>query len=496
VEGRYIFENPHHQGHGSWQWACPAKGVSPLSYLHPKDGPEDLQPRYEALSYTWGEVGDRGIIVVEPQQSTVDRSPKPRQVQVQENLIVALRHLRDPKTTRTLWIDSLCINQKDEDEKQSQVRRMGDIYRSAYRVIAWLGPEANSSSQAIETLKYIGDQIEYLEGGHLSPSPDAVEHSWHDPKTELPYESQTWDAVYSLFCRGWFDRVWVIQEILLGDSRALMQCGFDNIPFTIFRRAATCIKENHHLSKLEIRLRHLAKITNPWVGLSFDRVLRLGYERKCQNHSDYVYGVLGLAPKKLAIKFRPNYHHSVSQVYTEMTLLYSNHVQRLDILQGACQHGRSLKLPSWVPDLTARLPRRFPCSGQFSAGFSRAHFEAPDALSALGVQCATVTAVSSNLPSEGEAASSTIRLKSYLRELSRHLAFIQRVFSSSMLARLPSYLVYPRPSHPYDSSTFNFQVADIIKKNKNKLLLNCLIPSAPWGILSSCIDLLVLASTS
>jgi hypothetical protein len=78
VEGRYIFENHHHQGHGSWQWACPAKDVSPLSYLHPKDGAEDLQPRYEALSYTWGEVGDRGIIVVEPQQSTVDRSPRYR----------------------------------------------------------------------------------------------------------------------------------------------------------------------------------------------------------------------------------------------------------------------------------------------------------------------------------------------------------------------------------------------------------------------------------
>ena len=411
VEGRYIFENPHNLGRGSWQWACPAKNLSPSSYLYPGDGAEGFQPRYEALSYTWGEVDDRGTIMVEAQQSTVGRSAKGRQLRVGKNLIVALRHLRDPKTTRTLWVDALCINQKDKNEKPGQVRRMRDIYRFAYKVVAWLGLEADSSRHAIQTLKYIGGQVEYLEGGHLCPSPDAVEENWHDPGTELPYESQTWDAVYSLFCRGWFDRVWIIQEILLADSRALIQCGYDTIPFTIFRKAATCIKENHHASKLETRLRYLAKITNPSVGLPFDRVLRLPTQRRCKDPRDYIYGVLGLAPKKLAAKFRPNYSNSVSQVYTEMTLLYSNHIQRLDILQRAYQYGRRLETPSWVPDLTARLPRKFPCSGQFSAGFSRAHFtfEAPVTLSALGVQCTLVTAVSSKLSSEGEAASSTIR---------------------------------------------------------------------------------------
>jgi hypothetical protein len=405
VEGRYIFENPHKLGRGSWQWACPAKDVSPSTYIYPGNGVEGFLPRYEALSYTWGDVDGRGTIAVEAQQSAVS------QLQARENLIAALRHLRDAQTTRTFWIDALCINQNDEIEKRSQIRRMRDIYRSAYQVVAWLGPEANSSHHAIQTLNYIGDQVEYLVGGHLCPSPDAVEENWHDPRTELPYESQTWDAVHSLFCRGWFDRVWIIQEILLADSRALIQCGLHNIPFTIFRRAATCIKENHHASKLETRLRFLAKITNPSAGLSFDRVVRLGSQRLCQNPRDYVYGVLGLAPKKLAAKVQPNYSKSVSQVYTDTTLLYSNHIQRLDILQRAYQYGRNLELPSWVPDLTARLPRKFPCSGQFSAGFSRAHFtfEAPVTLSAMGVQCARVTAVSSKLSSGGEGASSTIR---------------------------------------------------------------------------------------
>ncbi|KAF2806689.1 uncharacterized protein BDZ99DRAFT_393192, partial [Mytilinidion resinicola] len=50
VEGRYIFENPHKLGRGSWQWACPVEDVSPSTYLQPGDGVERSQPRYEALS--------------------------------------------------------------------------------------------------------------------------------------------------------------------------------------------------------------------------------------------------------------------------------------------------------------------------------------------------------------------------------------------------------------------------------------------------------------
>lgn len=37
------------------------------------------------------------------------------------------------------WIDAICINQKDKMEKSKQVRLMESIYRSANRVIVWLG---------------------------------------------------------------------------------------------------------------------------------------------------------------------------------------------------------------------------------------------------------------------------------------------------------------------------------------------------------------------
>ena len=46
--------------------------------------------------------------------------------------------------TRLIWIDSICINQKDEDEKAQQIELMRDIYRNASRVVVWLGDGRNA----------------------------------------------------------------------------------------------------------------------------------------------------------------------------------------------------------------------------------------------------------------------------------------------------------------------------------------------------------------
>lgn len=61
---------------------------------------------YEALSYSWGAEGSVENITVN------DRS-----LDVTKNLADALFFLRDESSTRTLWIDALCINQADLVEK-------------------------------------------------------------------------------------------------------------------------------------------------------------------------------------------------------------------------------------------------------------------------------------------------------------------------------------------------------------------------------------------
>ena len=68
---------------------------------------------YEALSYVWGSISKWERIFI--QDMTVSVTP---------SLAQALRNLRLPDAPRVLWIDSICINQADMVEKNSQVRLM------------------------------------------------------------------------------------------------------------------------------------------------------------------------------------------------------------------------------------------------------------------------------------------------------------------------------------------------------------------------------------
>lgn len=94
---------------------------------------------YEALSYAWGDhVFHERIQVCE----TADTEPIQLLVPLTRNLCEALRHLRS-NVPRVFWIDALCINQSDLEEKRQQVAQMGRIYREAKGVIVWLGEDQN-----------------------------------------------------------------------------------------------------------------------------------------------------------------------------------------------------------------------------------------------------------------------------------------------------------------------------------------------------------------
>src|SRR2546429_478553 len=66
-------------------------------------------PKYEALSYTWGEEADTQTIELNH-----------RRFSVRKNLYDALYHLRNDKKERVIWVDAICINQNDNDERSCQ----------------------------------------------------------------------------------------------------------------------------------------------------------------------------------------------------------------------------------------------------------------------------------------------------------------------------------------------------------------------------------------
>lgn len=64
-----------------------------------------------------------------------------------------------------LWIDSICINQEDVEERNSQVKIMGDIYKNASTVVIWLGASDDYTRIAFGTLKLVYVSLKEEEEG-------------------------------------------------------------------------------------------------------------------------------------------------------------------------------------------------------------------------------------------------------------------------------------------------------------------------------------------
>ncbi|OCK84868.1 hypothetical protein K432DRAFT_85503, partial [Lepidopterella palustris CBS 459.81] len=149
---------------------------------------------YEALSYVWGSEHKPQSIIVDNQN-----------LNVTQNLYVALLHLRDHGCSRTIWVDAICIDQANEREKENQIPLMAEIYAKAHRVVVWLGEAEDDSDRALEAIRLAG------------------ESSARSSNTEL-----TRQAILRLLKRPWFRRIWVLQEMAAA-RHVLIMCGSTEI---------------------------------------------------------------------------------------------------------------------------------------------------------------------------------------------------------------------------------------------------------------------------
>lgn len=159
-------------------------------------------------------------------------SASPKRFYVTPNLENALRHFRDPQETLTLWVDAICIDQKNEVEKSQQVATMAEIYHKAESVILWLGNHDDTSPAAISFVEHILD-IEKLDA-HVT-----AEKSLKD-----------WLAMAQLMRRDWFSRRWVVQELAMA-KQAQLHVGDDSVYWSDFAEAvALFARESPRIANL------------------------------------------------------------------------------------------------------------------------------------------------------------------------------------------------------------------------------------------------------
>lgn len=103
------------------------------------------QPEFTTLSYVWDAEHSVG--------STISSHPHGIDLPITDSCFQALRHIRKQAGAVTIWVDSICINQADDAEKESQIPLMQQIYSCASVGYIWLGEGSPELYAAIDELE-------------------------------------------------------------------------------------------------------------------------------------------------------------------------------------------------------------------------------------------------------------------------------------------------------------------------------------------------------
>jgi hypothetical protein len=339
--------------------------------------------QFEALSYTWGAKEDPKSLIL------VNGHP----FYVGPNLHSMLHARSMIFGERLVWVDAICINQYDEDEKAVQLNLMGDIYQKSKRTISWLGDSFDTPL----AVKMIREIVERWEMFDQSPDEVFATYLW---KTRHP----EWRALSRLVRNRYFSRLWVFQEIMLGNDFQFY-VGGHYLSFDYMNKALSALGRGGENTENLLRGRLLfypgagglqlgdegnphAENPGPLTGIwqywslvclrrsyGADYTLSLGYllsksaaSLNASDARDKVCGMLGVADGPAAAEMRNKVKHkkSLEEVWKEVAIahfqLSKEHIQPtatedapLLLSHAGIGFGdRSELLPSWVPDWNAK----------------------------------------------------------------------------------------------------------------------------------------------
>lgn len=333
-------------------------------------------PAYTALSYTWGLPGSSD----DPQPETFTKVERVYPVICDGQLLLATWNLRSAlrwirnsletlenakiryplpqafwsanvfNNTKYLWIDALCINQKDIAERTQQVRLMRDIYTKAASTVVWLGESDADTSAALPLLCRLYG---------ICQLPVAVRRA--QGMLKVPGTPAEIKAVAKLLTRSWFYRTWTIQEIVLS-KQAFALLSNTQIPIQVFEECVSIslrVKDflivdmsivTWRLNDISEFRRLAARGRLP----SFVSTITACADQSCSDPRDKIYGLLGLIAEFLTesggLLIEPDYNKTVAEVYFDITKFIVERRQDLASLNLAWHNAVDFHLPSWCPN--------------------------------------------------------------------------------------------------------------------------------------------------
>ncbi|KAL2144629.1 hypothetical protein VTI28DRAFT_8840 [Corynascus sepedonium] len=318
---------------------------------------------FAALSYVWGSPRDRRNILLNGEVTSVTR-----------NLESALRELAQQgdfsRGYYKLWVDALCINQGDADEQASQINKMREIYHGSWAVIAWLGEGNEDSDLAFDLLSQFSTMTPKQQGELANQLPKSLDPRW----------TKAFYGLNELMKGPYWLRLWIVQEVVLGGTAAVLCCGSNRIEWTtfcegldvLFRRDMYIVKDK--LLRVEVARRrsrrdpvwhtlslHLVH-KDLWTlsrhddskakrSLGFRRLLDIACSSVCRDKRDKVFSLLGMIEPEIAEALVHDYSTKTSQLFEAVTRLFITHFNSLEPLREGNPWGKT-GTPSWAADWT------------------------------------------------------------------------------------------------------------------------------------------------
>jgi hypothetical protein len=307
-------------------------------------------------------------------------------VGIPENAYDALLHFRLSGRPRLVWIDCLCINQNVTQEKSHQVRILHKIYSQAH-VVSWLG-----TGDGID-LQCASFYIPLLAQFWIITLRTAAKREWRETcslgiaklneylvaQATVPHPHFSADAIVSIFKTGYFGRVWIVQEIVLGRTNTF-QIGDALFSVAVLTAAVMmlldCSRDRASILEFEspydtsVELETITSFLQPalhkhWSSHDFrlERLHDLNIvvdlnRRSCSDHRDRIYGLVSLfqAPDTYDV----DYTLSLSEVFADFTVhcmlngqgISATNFERLAMGNRYPYSTVSSSLASWCPDWT------------------------------------------------------------------------------------------------------------------------------------------------
>ncbi|GKZ34350.1 hypothetical protein AbraIFM66950_004581 [Aspergillus brasiliensis] len=334
--------------------------------------------KFEALSYVWGTDDTTEQIFLDG--NTFYVTP---------NVAKALHHLRHPFWRRYIWVDAICINQCDVDEKNTQVPLMATLYATADRVVAMIGDATPEIELAVTWTERYVDRKFTIGALYWRWLDIASIFSARARVNRLNALSRTLLGVNEISTRPYWFRMWTYQEFILPKREPIIVCGNMELQITkapgihnpLWNRAnrpflsmtKDFIKRGGAMEalKLHTRSRVLHNIAftkfreimimrttmrSSTVGATALDHLAKTRDRQCQNPRDKIYALYGVLPE-LQKAYPPDYNKTIEQIALETTAWLIDETSISRFFRESMFSARNplnTSLPSWVPDYHAQ----------------------------------------------------------------------------------------------------------------------------------------------